>query len=67
MKTAVPTQQRLLDTAFELTQEFAFLPPGSVLRCFFRAARQARKAGIADSSVPELARERAQAILLGRV
>jgi hypothetical protein len=67
MRAAAPPQQRLLDTAFDLTREFASLPPGSVLRCFFRAARQARMAGVADGSVPEAARERARDILVRRV
>jgi hypothetical protein len=67
MTAAEPARQRLLDTAFELTREFASFPPGSVLRCYFRAVQQARMAGTAQRSVAEVAREQAQASLVARV
>lgn len=57
----------LLETAGELTAEFAELPAGSVMRCFGRSVKLARVQGVTGAALPEAARRIARANLRERV
>ena len=59
--------ERLLETAYEMTDQFHRLPAGSVMRCFFRAVRQARSSGVEPARVPVVARRGAESVLLARL
>jgi hypothetical protein len=59
--------ESLLETAYEMTDQFDRLPAGSVMRCFFRAVRQARTAGVEPARVPVVARRGAESVLLARL
>jgi len=59
--------ERLLETAHEMTDQFDRLPAGSVMRCFFRAVRQARTTGVEPAHVPLVARRDAESVLLARL
>ena len=67
MTTSEVGQSRLLDVAHELVAELDSLPAGTVLRCFFRAAHQARRSGVGPSELPQVARRRALATLSSRL
>ena len=67
MTEAREVQQQLLETAHEMTSQFDRLPAGSVVRCFFRAVRQARRAVVEPARVPFVARRGAESVLLGRL
>lgn len=67
MTTSADLQRRLFDTAQELVVEFGSLSAGTVLRCFFRAAHQARLSGIDPSSLPQVARQLTRTTLTCRL
>jgi hypothetical protein len=59
-------RRELVDTADRLVHEYDDLPPGSVLRCYSRAVTGARRAGVQEPALAEVAERHTRSILARR-
>jgi hypothetical protein len=67
MTTIAEVNRELLETAQRLTAEYRLVPPGSVLRCFRRAVREARRRGVALGGLRETAEALTRSMLEQRL
>jgi hypothetical protein len=63
---ALVTQSALVETAVRLVADHPGIPAGSVLRCYSRAVRLARRGGAGIEELPERAEDLARRILAAR-